>query len=75
MNVRKRIDYSLMYKSIDEVMAQELPQMQMYCAIGKIVCSRTWTDMFRKESRQKKWICRCSISIKYLSSFPTIDAY
>lgn len=41
MNVRKNIDYSQMYKAIDEVMVQQLPQMQLYTAIGKIACSRS----------------------------------
>ena len=40
MNVRKNIDYSRMYAAIDDVMAQNLPQMQLYCSIGKIVCTR-----------------------------------
>lgn len=41
MNVRKNIDYSRMYAAIDDVMAQNLPQMQLYCSIGKIVCTRS----------------------------------
>lgn len=40
MNVRKRIDYSRMYAAIDDVMAQSLPQMQLYCSIGA-VCTRS----------------------------------
>lgn len=40
MNVRKRIDYSRMYAAIDDVMAQSLPQMQLYCSIG-VVCTRS----------------------------------
>lgn len=41
MNVRKRIDYSRMYAAIDDVMAQSLPQMQLYCSIGAVVCTRS----------------------------------
>ena len=41
MNIRKNIDYSQVYQAIDEVIAQKLPQMQMYCAIGRIVCTRS----------------------------------
>lgn len=41
MNIRKNIDYSKMYAAIDEVMAQDLPQMELYCTIGKIVCTRS----------------------------------
>ena len=41
MNIRKSIDYRQMYQTIDKVMAKEHPQMQMYCEIGKIVCTRS----------------------------------
>lgn len=41
MNVRKNIDYSQMYRAIDGVIAQNLPQMQMYAAIGNLVCGRS----------------------------------
>ena len=41
MNIRKNIDYSEMYKELDKLMQQQLPQMDLYCAIGKAVCQRT----------------------------------
>ena len=41
MNIRKNIDYSAMYKELDRLMGQQLPQMELYCAIGKAVCRRT----------------------------------
>ena len=41
MNIRKTIDYSEMYKELDKLMEQQLPQMELYCAIGKAVCRRT----------------------------------
>ena len=41
MNVRKSIDYSEMYKELDLLMTQQLPQMELYCGIGKAVCRRT----------------------------------
>lgn len=41
MNIRKNIDYSKMYEALDRLMAQQLPQMELYCAIGKAVCRRT----------------------------------
>ena len=41
MNIRKNIDYSRMYAAIDDVMSSNLPQMQLYCSIGKIVCTRS----------------------------------
>lgn len=41
MNTRKNIDYSEMYEALDYLMAKELPQMELYCEIGKAVCRRT----------------------------------
>ena len=41
MNNRKNIDYSAMYEKLDKLMEQQLPQMELYCAIGKAVCQRT----------------------------------
>ena len=41
MNIRKNNDYSEMYKELDKLMEQQLPQMELYCAIGKAVCQRT----------------------------------
>lgn len=41
MNIRKNIDYSEMYEALDKLMAQQLPQMELYCEIGKAVCRRT----------------------------------
>ena len=41
MNIRKNIDYSEMYKDLDDLMAKELTQMELYCEIGKAVCQRT----------------------------------
>ena len=41
MNIRKNIDYSEMYEELDLLMAKELPQMELYCEIGKAVCRRT----------------------------------
>ena len=38
MNIRKNIDYSEMYKALDDLMAKELTQMELYCEIGKAVC-------------------------------------
>lgn len=41
MNIRKNIDYSEMYEALDNLMAKELPHMELYCEIGKTVCQRT----------------------------------
>ena len=41
MNIRKNIDYSEMYEELDNLMRKQLPQMELYCGIGKAVCQRT----------------------------------
>ena len=41
MNIRKNIDYTEMYVTLDNLMAQQLPQVELYCEIGKAVCRRT----------------------------------
>ena len=41
MNIRKEIDFSELYRALDKLMAKELAQMELYCGIGKAVCSRT----------------------------------
>lgn len=41
MNVRKNIDYTEMYEELEKLMAQQLPQMELYCEVGKAVCGRT----------------------------------
>lgn len=40
MNVRKPIDYSAMFTALDALMAADLPQMKLYCEIGRLVGSR-----------------------------------
>ena len=40
MNVRKPIDYSAMYAALDELMQAELPQMNLYSEIGRLVSTR-----------------------------------
>ena len=40
MNVRKPIDYSTLYATLDELVAADLPQMELYCGIGRLVSGR-----------------------------------
>ena len=40
MNVRKPIDYSAMFAALDSLMEASLPQMELYCEIGKLVSAR-----------------------------------
>ncbi len=40
MNVRKPTDYSTLFAALDALMAADLPQMELYCEIGRLVSSR-----------------------------------
>ena len=40
MNIRKVVDYSAMFTALESVMEAELPQMELYCEVGKIICAR-----------------------------------
>lgn len=40
MNIRKNVDYSDMYAALERIMAADMPQMELYCEIGKAVCQR-----------------------------------
>ena len=41
MNIRKAVDYSTMFATLEAVMEADLPQMELYCEVGKIVCARS----------------------------------
>lgn len=41
MNIRKEIDYSTMHAALDLAVSMKLPQMELYCEIGKTICLRT----------------------------------
>ena len=40
MNIRKPVDYSEMFSSLDTIMAAQLPQMELYYEIGRLVSAR-----------------------------------
>ena len=40
MNVKKSVDYSLMFAELDTLMKKDLPQMELYCEMGRLVNSR-----------------------------------
>ena len=40
MNVRKPTDYSAMFAALDELMAENLPQMELYRGIGRVASGR-----------------------------------
>ena len=41
MNIRKPIDYTTMFAALDALMAAQLPQMELYCEIGRVVSGRS----------------------------------
>ena len=40
MNIRKPTDYATMFAALDVLMAAQLPQMELYCEIGRLVSGR-----------------------------------
>ena len=40
MNIRKPTDYSTMFAALDAAVSAQLPQMEMYCEIGRLVSGR-----------------------------------
>ena len=40
MNVKKPTDYSALFSALDELMTAHLPQMELYCGIGRLVSGR-----------------------------------
>ena len=40
MNIRKPTDYTTMFAALDVLMAAQLPQMELYCEIGRVVSGR-----------------------------------
>lgn len=40
MNVRKPVDYGMMYRDLTTILAQNLPQMDEIYAIGKVIGQR-----------------------------------
>ena len=41
MNIRKPADYSNLFSELDKLMAAQLPQMELYCEIGRVVSGRS----------------------------------
>ena len=40
MNIRKLTDYTAMFAALDTLMAAQLPQIELYCEIGRLVSGR-----------------------------------
>ena len=41
MNIRKPTDYTTMFVALDAAVAAQLPQMELYCEIGRVVSGRS----------------------------------
>ena len=41
MNIRKNIDYSTMFDAMRVAMSTDMPQMKLYCELGRLICQRT----------------------------------
>ena len=41
MNIRKPTDYTTMFAALDAAVATQLPQMELYCEIGRVVSGRS----------------------------------
>ena len=40
MNIRKPTDYTTLFAALDAAVAAQLPQMELYCEIGRVVSGR-----------------------------------
>ena len=40
MNIRRPTDYSTLFAALDDLVAAALPQMELYCGIGRLVSNR-----------------------------------
>ena len=41
MNIRKPTDYTTLFTALDAAVAAQLPQMELYCEIGRVVSGRS----------------------------------
>ena len=63
MNIRKPTDYRALFSKMDKLMAEQLPQMELYCEIGQLVSGRAEKGA-------------AVASSEYLqASYPTVDGF
>ena len=41
MNIRKNVDYSPMFDAMRVAMSSDIPQMNLYYELGRLICQRT----------------------------------
>ena len=51
MNIRKPTDYTTMFAALDALMAAQLPQMELYREIGRLVSGRAEKGCRGKRNR------------------------
>ena len=55
MNIRKPTDYTTLFTALDAAVAAQLPQMELYCEIGRVVsgistgCTATRRNCWRRQ--------------------------
>lgn len=57
MNIRKPTDYSTLFSELDKLMATQLPQMELYCEIGRLVSGRAEKGAAVAASEYLKMTC------------------
>ena len=57
MNIRKPADYSVLFSELDKLIAAQLPQMELYCEIGRLVSSRAEKGAAVAASEYLKMTC------------------
>ena len=57
MNIRKPADYVTMFTTLDTLMAAQLPQMELYCEIGRLVSGRAEKGAAVAASEYLKMTC------------------
>ena len=57
MNIRKPTDYRALFSKMDKLMAEQLPQMELYCEIGRLVSGRAEKGAAVAASEYLKMTC------------------
>ena len=62
MNIRKAVDYSAMFAALEAAMDADLPQMELYCEIGKAVCEHGQLPALRVTHLRRRGILPADLS-------------
>lgn len=60
MNIRKNIDYSSMFEAMDAVVTANIPQMELYRELGRLICAGCGisTGCMRENMSYWPWLWR-----------------